>query len=92
VIEEEERIRAISKDKAISPASVDKYISNKFGDDLDDIRSAMVDLAASFEPGALKTKAFKLYEAFRPEIPKGKRGWGAQGELDPEIIRRLIMD
>lgn len=90
VIEEEKGIRAISKDRAISPDSVNKYISKKFGDALDEIKAAMVDLATSFEPGALNTQAFKLYESFRPDIPKGKRGWGAKGELDPEKIRSLV--
>jgi len=32
VIEEEDGIRAITKDKAIDPKSVSKYISKKFGD------------------------------------------------------------
>ena len=34
-------------------------------------------------------RAFRLYEEFRPEIPPGKRGWGAVGELDLDRIRSL---
>jgi hypothetical protein len=30
-----------------------------------------------------------LYEKFRPEIPEGKKGWGARGELDLDYIRSL---
>jgi hypothetical protein len=38
---------------------------------------------------ALATKAFGLYEQFRPEIPKGVKGWRAQGVLDLELIKGL---
>jgi hypothetical protein len=90
VIEEGDGVRAITKDKAIDPDSVIRYISKKFGASLEEIKAAMVDLAASFEPGTLNAKAFKLYESFRPEIPRGKKGWGAKGELDAEKIRSLV--
>jgi hypothetical protein len=33
--------------------------------------------------------AYDLYERFRPEIPKGRRGWGRKGPLDLEFIRSL---
>lgn len=33
--------------------------------------------------------AFGLYERFRPDIPKGARGWGAKGTLDLGLIRGL---
>jgi hypothetical protein len=33
--------------------------------------------------------AHSLYERFRPEIPSGKAGWGAKGELDLRLIRSL---
>jgi hypothetical protein len=46
-------------------------------------------LAASFRPGDLEVRAFELYEAFRPRIPPGKRGWGVAGVLDLERIRSL---
>jgi hypothetical protein len=39
-------------------------------------------------PEALTTKAFQLYEAFRPEIPEGEEGWGAKGTLSLEKIRQ----
>jgi len=41
----------------------------------------MVKLAKSRKPEALADEAFRLYEAFRPSIPAGTRGWGAKGEL-----------
>ena len=30
----------------------------------------------------LDARGFSLYEKFRPRIPEGKKGWGAQGEGD----------
>src|SRR5690242_10940122 len=37
-------------------------------------------------PEELNRRGFALYEAFRPAIPAGARGWGAAGELDLERI------
>jgi hypothetical protein len=86
ILEEAGEIRAGTKDKAIDPISVQRYFANKFGDNLDDVTAAMEDLAGSFEPEELNRIAFRLYEQFRPEIPKGKRGWGAKGELSVKNI------
>jgi len=82
-------IRAVQGDKAIAPASVERYLQSKFGDNLDAVRSAMKQLAHSFAPQELVAAAFSLYEEFRPEIPAGVRGWGAQGNLDLDLIQRL---
>ena len=49
----------------------------------------MRDLAESLEPEELSDRAYSLYEEFRPVIPKGKRGWGAKGDLDLNLIRSL---
>jgi len=82
-------VRAVVKDKPIDPASVDKYLAGKFGDDLEPARDALAALAAAFEPEELKDFAWDLYEKFRPEIPPGRRGWGAKGELDLDRVRAL---
>lgn len=82
-------IRAVSGDKPISAASVQRYLNQKFGDNLTEVQSAMAELAASFEPDQLASKAYSLYEQFRPEIPEGQKGWGAAGELDLDLIRSL---
>jgi hypothetical protein len=37
----------------------------------------------------LESRGFSLYEKFRPQIPEGKKGWGAKGDLDTALIRRL---
>jgi hypothetical protein len=74
--------------KPIKGAAVEKYLASKFGDGLEPARGAMVELAATLPPKELDRVAFRLYEAFRPEIPAGAAGWGKAGELDLERVRR----
>ena len=82
-------VRAVVKDKPIEPESVERYLDGKFGGDLDAVSDAMRELAESFDEEELSQRAYGLYEKFRPEIPPGKRGWGAKGELDLELIASL---
>jgi len=82
-------IRAVSGDKPVDSASAARYLSQKFGDDLDSAKEAMEALAKAFEPDDLAERAFALYETFRPEIPRGKTGWGVKGMLDLRLIRSL---
>jgi hypothetical protein len=82
-------LRAAIKGEAIHAGSVEAYLEQKFKDDLDDTRKAMEKLAKAFTPKQLKSKAYNLYEKFRPEIPEGVKGWGAKGELDLDYIRSL---
>ena len=82
-------VRAVVKDKPIEPAKVAKYLAGKFGDDLVAARAAMAELAGAIEPDELAERAFSLYEQFRPQIPPGRRGWGAKGKLDLALIRSL---
>jgi hypothetical protein len=81
--------RAVVKDKPIDPASVERYLSNKFKDDLPAVVEAMAELAEAFDPEDLAEEAYGLYEDFRPEIARGRRGWGQKGELDLDFIRSL---
>jgi hypothetical protein len=85
----EEGLRALSNDRPISPESVKRYLESRFGDALDEVHEAMKQLAKSLTPSELAEKAYGLYEKFRPEIPSGKRGWGASGKLDLEAIRKM---
>jgi hypothetical protein len=85
----DEGLRALSNDRPISPESVKRYFGSKFGDALDEVYDAMKELAKSLTPSELAEKAYHLYEKFRPEIPPGKRGWGALGKLDIEGIRKM---
>jgi hypothetical protein len=82
-------VRAVTGDKPVDPASAQRYLESKFGDALEAAREAMERLAAAFKPDELEEKAFSLYEAFRPEIPPGVRGWGVKGTLDLDKIASL---
>jgi hypothetical protein len=84
-----EGLRAAIKGEEIDADSVERYLRGKFGDDLADARAAMEKLAKAYTPKQLESKAYGLYEKFRPEIPEGTKGWGAKGELDLDYIRSL---
>ena len=82
-------LRAAIQGEEIDPQGVEKYLKQKFGDDLNDARVAMEKLAKAFTPKQLEGKAYGLYEKFRPEIPEGAKGWGVKGELDLDYVRSL---
>lgn len=82
-------LRAAEKGKPIHAESVQTYLRQKFGEDFEEARKAMEKLARAYPPKQLEGKAYDLYEKFRPEIPEGKKGWGAKGELDLDYIRSL---
>ena len=84
-----EGVRAVSRGRSVDPDSVRRYLEGKFGDRLPAVRRAMQRLARAFKPKELGEQAYRLYEAFRPEIPAGKKGWGAKGELDLGRITSL---
>lgn len=80
-------VRAIAKGKPCKPAQVEKYLIGRFGADLEVARAAMEALASCLEPVELQRSGFRLYERFRPDVPKGESGWGAAGELDLAKVR-----
>jgi len=82
-------LRAAIDGDPIDAESVETYLKQKFKDDYDEARSAMETLTKAYTPKQLESKAYGLYEKFRPEIPEGKKGWGARGELDLDYIRSL---
>jgi hypothetical protein len=84
-----EGLRAAVKGNPERPASVERYLGQKFGAALPEVEAAMRELAAAVPPKRLEETGFALYEQFRPEIPEGVRGWGAKGRLDPSRIRAL---
>ena len=85
----DEGLRALSGESPIRPESVQKYLESKFGEALEDVSNAMLELAKSLPPSDLAEKAYALYDKFRPEIPPGKKGWGASGKLDLDLIRKM---
>jgi hypothetical protein len=88
----EDGIRAVRGGKPIHPDSVRRYLSDKFSDDLKAVRSAMQKLAKAYTPQELAHDADRLYERFRPDIPAGKKGWGAKGDLDLGLIEGLAKE
>ena len=82
-------VRAVSGDTPIEPDGVQRYLEQKFGDDLQPVQDAMEHLAKALSTDDLADRAYSLYEQFRPSIPPGKKGWGAKGELDLTLIRSL---
>jgi hypothetical protein len=82
-------LRAVVKDQMVVPASVQRYLEAKFGAHLAAAQTAMKKLAAKFTPAELAAQAFGLYEMFRPEIPAGVKGWGAEGTLDLGVVEKL---
>ena len=75
------KMKAVSGDTPIHSEGVETYLEGKFGDALDEVTEAMVELASSVSPSELNEKAYALYEKFRPEVPSGKKGgtlWGTR--------------
>ena len=85
----DEGLRALSGESPIHPESVQKYLESKFGDALEEVSNPMLELAKSFPASHLAEKAYARYEKFRPAIPPGKKGWGASGKLDLDLIRKM---
>jgi hypothetical protein len=89
VVKTPDGLRAAAEGKPDSPESVVRYLESKFGEHLAAARNAMTTLARSVPKDELDERAFGLYEAFRPDAPPGKKGWGAKGVLDLARIERL---
>ena len=89
VINSPDGVRATAKGSPVQPPSVQRYLEGKFGAALPEVRQAMEELAAAFPPDELEERAYRLYIKFRPQIPAGTQGWGAQGQLDTDRIRSL---
>jgi hypothetical protein len=85
----EEGVRALSGESPIRHEGVQKYLEDKFGDALEDVSNAMLDLANSLPPAQLAEKAYALHKQFRPELPPGKKGWAASGKLDLDLLRKM---
>lgn len=80
-------IRAVKGKAIVTPKGTEAYLEAKFGDRLDAAREAMTSLAKAYPPAELAKEVFHLYEAFRPAIPEGRKGWGARGVLD---LRKIV--
>ena len=82
-------VRAVVGADEVDPAKVTAYLVKQFGAALPAVRDAMVSLASTYSVPDLETRAYDLYEKFRPATPSGKAGWGRKGALDLDRIRAL---
>lgn len=82
-------LRAQLVKELVAPDSVSTYLEAKFGDGLGDTRMAMTELARAYAPKALSECAYDLYVEFRPNVPTGKKGWGAKGRLSLRKIANM---
>jgi hypothetical protein len=82
-------VHATRNGQPIDPAGVRRYLQQKFRHALADVQAAMEALARAYSPEQLAAQAYALYEQFRPDVPEGKKGWGAAGPLDLDAIRAL---
>eukprot|EP00850_Spirogloea_muscicola_P003896 SM000016S01884 [mRNA] locus=s16:461026:462283:+ [translate_table: standard] len=73
----------------IAPHDVDAYLRSSFKSDLLICQAAMEELAAAWPPAEIGEVAYKLYEGFRPEVPKGATGWGFRNILDLRCVTSL---
>lgn len=74
--------------KPAPAAPVEAYVTRAFGRHLPAVMAAMEELASRYDPQELNRVGFRLYEGFRPEVPKDVTGWGAKGELDLDKVRQ----
>lgn len=88
----EDGIRAVKGTQVIEPEGVRLYLESKFGEDLKAVRSAMQKLAKTYRLQELAHEANRVYEHFRPAIPVGVKGLGANGQLNLGVIRRLARE
>jgi hypothetical protein len=88
----DEGTRAVRGRQPIEADSERRYLDGKFGENLKAVRTVMQKLARAYRPQELAHDAYRLYERFRPDIPAGKKGWGAKGDLDLGLIGRLAKE
>jgi hypothetical protein len=77
------RTAADDGERPTDPATVERYLGKAFDEHLSTVSAAMEARADRYEPVELNRISFRLYEAFRPDVPPGNEGWGAKAV--PEI-------
>jgi len=71
---------------------VRKYLTGKFKQDLEFVEEKLQTLAETFEPEDLDRMAMDVYMRLRPNVPKGREGWGKAGLLETGAIDVLIAE
>jgi hypothetical protein len=82
-------LRALKELDPIPPDRVRRYLESKFGEHLDLVEGKLTALAEGFGADELAEEAMNVYARLRPDVPKGREGWGRQGLLDTDNIDRL---
>ena len=67
-------------------------LKHKFGEQYDAVKAAFEDSLQSWKghEDELNTKAFHMYEQFRPTVASGQKGWGQKGELSTSEIAKAV--
>jgi len=77
----------------VFPLAVERYLQNAFRDNLSFVRHALRVAAGNFPPAEFKKdmgrKGYDLYVAFRPQVPEGEAGWGAQAAFECQKVLNL---
>jgi hypothetical protein len=89
-VDTEDGLRALKGADPVDPGYVDRYLRGKFKEHLDAVREKLTALAETYEPDELHQEAMNVYMRLRPNVPKGREGWGRAGLLDTDAIDRLI--
>ncbi|CEM12626.1 unnamed protein product [Vitrella brassicaformis CCMP3155] len=78
----------------IAPESTYNSLGEKFGTHIGDVYALMARLANAYPQGELSAGplSYRLYERFRPDIPKGQEGWGAVGGLRLQTMVEMIKE
>lgn len=70
----------------------DEPLKKKYGDKYGDVKKTFDDALAKWKSNEeeLSKVAFGMYEDFRPDVSKGRKGWGRKGLLDLDIVRKTV--
>lgn len=90
IVRGEKGIQPLSGTSPVNPESARRYLSSKFKEDLPLVEEKLTALAETFDPEELEERAMEIYMQLRPQVPKGRAGWGRAGVLDLDNIDRLI--
>ncbi|KAJ4991154.1 hypothetical protein SVAN01_03282 [Stagonosporopsis vannaccii] len=74
-------------------AGGEEALKRKFGDDeYERVKGVFGDSLQTWvgEEEELNRRGFSMYEAFRPDVRKGQKGWGRKGELGLERVANVI--
>jgi len=67
-------------------------LTGRFKDALTDVTDRLTVLAETYEPAELDRQEMGIYMRLRPNVPKGKEGWGKAGLLDTASIDWLLAE